>query len=64
LPDGVQFELWVLQEELTKAGLLAPQIIAWQYNGVTYQIIRESPLKPEAIDYFWRFWLSPQEDAS
>lgn len=61
LPDGVQFELWILPEALTVAGLDATHVVAWQYNGTTYQIVRESPFKPEAIDRFWRFWISPQE---
>lgn len=62
LQPEVQFELWITNDQI--ALFNGQDVAAWLYDGITYQIVRPSPFKPSGADIFWRFWLSPQEDAS
>lgn len=62
LPDSVQFELQIAEGELIASEV--DTFVGVKHAGVVYQIIRPSPFKPVGAIRFWRFWLSPQEDAS
>lgn len=64
VPEGVQFELWVMAEQFTIKNINPALLSGVQYGGVIYQIERPSSYKPEGMDAFYRFWLSPQEDAA
>ncbi len=62
LPDGVQYELRIAESLLVDADLKI--VTGAKIDGVIYQIILPSPFPPQSMRRFWRFWLSPQEDAS
>lgn len=62
LPPGVQYELRVAESLLVTADLKL--ITGIKIDGVIYQVTLPSPFPPEALRRFWRFWLSPQEDAN
>lgn len=62
LPPGVQYELRVAESLLVAADLKL--ITGASIDGVIYQVTLPSPFPPQSLRRFWRFWLSPQEDAS
>lgn len=62
LPPGVQYELRVAESLLVAADLKI--ITGVSIDGVIYQVTLPSPFPPQSLRRFWRFWLSPQEDAS
>lgn len=62
LPPDVQYELRIAESLLTAAD---PKIITGIQEGdIIYQIERPSPFPPQALLRFYRFWISPQEDAN
>jgi hypothetical protein len=62
LPPNVQYELRVAESLLVAADLKL--ITGIKIDGVIYQIELPSPFPPQSLRRFYRFWLSPQEDAS
>lgn len=62
LPPDVQYELRVAESLLTAADLKV--IVGAKIDGVIYQITRPSPFPPQSLRRFYRFWISPQEDAA
>lgn len=62
LPPDVQYELRIAESLLTDADLKI--ITGIEIDGVIYQVERPSPFPPQSLRRFYRFWLSPQEDAA
>lgn len=59
LPPEVLYELRVHERVLDLAE--RTYLSAVEHGGVTYQIVRPSPILPTGMNRFWRFWLMPQE---
>lgn len=62
LDPEVLYEVQIHESQLIASQVLL--VAAFKHEGVIYQIIRPSPLPPTAMNRFWRFWITPQENAA
>lgn len=61
LQSDALYELQIHESLLTASQVLA--VVGIRHSGIIYKIERPSPLPPTGLNRFWRFWITPQENA-